>query len=306
MFLIPGSSFKGQLPAFSSEELISAQRMQDDVITLSEFIGERNVANPDSLKEAENFIFNTFEGLGYYTRRETYSANGVEVSNIEATIVGKRKQSQIVVIGAHYDSAEGTPGANDNATGVAGVLELARYFKEFQPEKTVRFVAFVNEEPPYFYTDFMGSQVYASNARKRKEQIAGMISLECLGVYSDLHKSQAYPPPLEKFYPEKGDFIALCSNPLSYPLLRRSIKIFRKSTRFPSEGIFAPEKVTGIGWSDHASFWKYGYQAIMITDTAFLRDRHYHTSTDTAERIDFKRMARVISGVGNIISGLSE
>jgi len=306
MILIPGKSFKGKLPLFSNHEISVATRLKNDVVMLSETIGERNICcRPAALKYAEEFIFDTFNDLGYNLRRETYYVDGVEVANIEAEIVGTRKRDEIVVVGSHYDSAEGTPGANDNATGVAATLELARHFKDLQPERTVRFVGFVNEEPPYFATKNMGSWVYASGAKARKEKIIAMLCLECLGVYSDEVGSQVLTAPLDKLYPNTGNFIAFCSNPSSYPLLRKCIKEFRETTKFPSEGLVAPVVIPVIGWSDHRNFWEFGYPAIMITDTALFRDSHYHLPTDTYQRLNFERMSRVVIGIGHAVENLT-
>ena len=256
--IIPGSSYQGELPALTEIERACADRMRDDVKYLSETIGERNTCNPAELAEAEEYISARFSRIGYSPRLETYSTDGVNVSNIEATLTGKSKPNEIIVIGAHYDSACGTPGADDNASGVAVLLEIARCFRDCKPARTIRFVAFANEEPPYFQTDKMGSYQYSSGCRERNELISGMLCLESLGYYSVKAGSQSYPPPLEKIYPDTGNFIAFCGNIASYPLLRQCIKHFRSTTQFPSAGLVAPNVMASIGWSDHWSFWQAG------------------------------------------------
>jgi Zn-dependent M28 family amino/carboxypeptidase len=209
------------------------------------------------------------------------------------------------VIGAHYDSVAGTAGANDNASGVAALLELGRLLKKTKPERTVRLVAFVNEEPPWFQTEEMGSLVYARRAKKRGERIVAMLALETIGCYSDLPKSQHYPAPFNMFYPDTGNFIAFVGNLRSRSLLRRAIGTFRATTPFPSEGVAAPESISGIGWSDHWSFWQEGYPALMVTDTAPFRYLHYHESEDTPEKLDYERMARVVTGLGRVAMELA-
>jgi len=273
---------------------------------LAETVGIRNTENPQRLMEASEFLESRFLELGFAVHRESFSVDGVEVANIVAEKRGGVKPDRTLVIGAHYDSAPGTPGADDNASGVAVLLEIARALSDFTPRQSIRLVAFVNEEPPYFQTDQMGSTVHAKGCRQRNEKISGMLCLESLGYYSTKPGSQIYPPPLAKFYPSTGDFVAFCSNIASYPLLRRCIRHFRKTTQFPSEGLAAPETFPSIGWSDHWSFWQAGYPAIMITDTAFLRSPHYHLSTDTADRLDYNRMARVTEGLKRLISNISQ
>jgi len=286
-------------------EQAGSDRMKHDVMYLAGTVGERNTSTPEALAKAEEHIFRRFTELGYGITLDTYPAGGKAVSNISAIKSGHTKPEEIIVIGAHYDSAPGTPGADDNASGVAVLLELARHFKDYKPECTIHFTAFVNEEPPYFQTDLMGSHVYALGCRARNEKITGMLCLESLGCFSSMPHSQLYPPPLERLYPDKADFIAFCSNIASYPLLRRCIKCFRATTQFPSEGLVAPEKFASIGWSDHWAFWQAGYPAIMITDTAFFRNARYHLRTDTPDSLDFGRMARVTEGLKAVISNLS-
>jgi hypothetical protein len=304
--IIPGRSYRGELPPLTELEQAGSERMRHDVAYLAETIGERNTGCMENLAKAEAYIIRRFEELEYAIRLETYTAGDENVSNIEVTQPGQGKPDEIIVVGAHYDSAPGTPGADDNASAVAALLELARHFRSYKSKRTIRFVAFVNEEPPYSHSDLMGCHVYASGCRKRNEKISGMLCLESLGYYSTVAGTQKYPPPLEKLYPDTGDFIAFCGNIASYPLLRRCVKQFRKTTRFPSEALVAPEKlVAPISWSDHWGFWRMGYQAIMITDTAFLRNPHYHLPTDLPEHIDFERMARVTEGLKNVVECLA-
>jgi Zn-dependent M28 family amino/carboxypeptidase len=227
------------------------------------------------------------------------------VSNVEVSLVGSDNATGPVIVGAHYDSVAGTVGADDNATGVAGVLELARLLQRSKLHRTVRFVFFVNEEPPYFQTETMGSLVYARQLRHDHIPVSAMISLEMLGFYSEAPDSQKYPPALGLFYPSHGDFIAFVGNQESRDLVRRSIRRFRESASFPSEGVAALANWPGVGWSDQWSFWQQQYPAIMITDTALFRNPYYHTPLDTANRVDFARMARVVGGVRRVVESLA-
>ncbi len=206
--LIPGKSYRGELPQLTDLENAAAVRMKADVTMLAGTIGERNTRRYLALVASEKYITESFTAMGYAPVKETYTVNGFQVSNIIAELAGTNQKNEIVVVGAHYDSAPGTPGANDNASAVAGLLELARIFKDLKPNKTLRFVAFVNEEPPYAFSELMGSRVHAAGAKKRNEKIIAMLCLECLGAFSDTPGSQLYPPPLDRFFPDTANFIA--------------------------------------------------------------------------------------------------
>ncbi len=237
--------------------------------------------------------------------RQNYEAQGVDCANLEVTIEGAAAASEIVLAGAHYDTVPGSPGADDNASGVAAVLELARLLRDSRPARTIRLVAFVNEEPPFFFWGEMGSRVYARAARRRGDDIRVMLSLEMLGCYSDEPESQGYPPLLKYFYPERGDYIAFVSNLRSRHALRNAFDAFRAASRFPAEKLAAPALVPGVGWSDQLSFWREGYPAAMVTDTAFHRYRHYHQPTDTPEKLDYARMAQVVEGLARTLERLA-
>ena len=303
--LNPEVSYQGDIPPLTKEEIDRAIRLRANVNMLAGTIGERNTANKEELILAELFIADGFGELVYECEKEIYRSGGVDVANILVEIKGNRKPDEILVIGAHYDSAIGTPGANDNASAVAVLLELARLFRHRQTERTIRFIAFVNEEPPYSFTDLMGSCVNASNSRKRDENIVAMVCLECLGIYADEPGSQQYPAHLTGHLPDTANFITFCSNSSSEPLLQKCIEEFRSTTAFPSEFIVDHGEFNEVGWSDHWSFWLEGYQAIMITDTAFFRYDGYHQGTDTPDRLDYERMARLTSGISAVINKLA-
>jgi len=280
-------------------------RLRRHVERLAGQIGERHVLRPEALHAAERYIADTLRALGYEVSRQAYEAQGVDSANLEVTISGSAAASEIVLVGAHYDTVPGSPGADDNASGVAAILELARSLREAEPARTIRLVAFVNEEPPFFFWGEMGSKVYAKAARARGDDIRVMLSLEMLGCYSDEKGSQGYPPLLKYFYPMQGDYIAFVSNIRSRHALRGVFEAFRASSDFPAEKLAAPALVPGIGWSDQLSFWREGYPAAMVTDTAFHRYRHYHLPTDTPEKLDYARMAQVVEGLARTLDSLA-
>ena len=300
---MPGKSVSNAAP-LSVDETALRNELRNDVEILAGQIGERNMIHYRQLNAAVDFIENSFSKTGLHPRRDTYELDGLACHNIEIEIRGTRPD--IVLIGAHYDSVFGGPGANDNGSGVAALLALARRFSGKSTSSTLRFVAFVNEEPPYFQTSRMGSFVYASRCKARGDKIAAMISLETIGCFSDAPNSQRYPSPgLGVFYPTIGNFIGFVGNLHSRSLLRSALSIFRGQRKLPSEGASLPSFIPGVSWSDQWSFWKHGYPAIMVTDTAPFRYPHYHMSTDTPNKLDYDRFALVVSGVEGIIADLA-
>jgi len=287
----------------SPAEIVLREELRADVQKLAGEIGERNMHHYPQLMAAADFIEKSFSSAGLQPRRDTYQLNDLPCHNIETEIHGASRQ--IIVIGAHYDSVLGAPGANDNGSGMAAVLALARRLAKKQPSQTLRFVAFVNEEPPYFQTSQMGSLVYASRCKARGDQISAMISLETIGYFSDAPDSQVYPSPLlGAFYPRVGNFIGFVGNIDSRRLVRRALSSFRRAERLPSEGAAVPAFIPGVAWSDHWSFWQQGYPAIMITDTAPFRYPHYHALTDTPDKLEYDRFALAVSALENVIEDL--
>jgi hypothetical protein len=302
---MPGKSHQGPLPAADGPLLSLAAELRQDVSHLAEQIGERNVhRRPKELATAADWIEAEFAKVGYKVGHRQYEVSGVTCSNLEAEIHGTTLPEEIVVIGAHYDTVSGTRGANDNGSGVAAMLALARRFAHRKTDRTLRFVAFVNEEPPYFQTERMGSRVYAKECRRRGEKVTAMLSLETIGYYSDSEGSQKYPPLFSLLYPSTGNFIGFVGNLRSADLVRQVVATFRQHEPFPSEGGAFPEAIPGVGFSDQWSFWQEGYPALMVTDTAMFRYPHYHEPEDTVDKIDFERMARVVRGLGSVVDGL--
>ena len=289
-----------------SREPASQRRLRRHVQTLAQTIGERNVWRPDALHAAADYIRGAFAEAGCNVEPQVYETHGVHCENLEVTLPGSACRGEIIVAGAHYDSARGSPGADDNASGVASLIEIARALAPLSLRRTVKLVAFVNEESPFFFTHRMGSWVYASAARRRGDDIRLMLSLEMLGCYSDAPGSQAYPPLLRWFYPRRGDFIAFVSNLRSRHALGALVRAFRSHSDFPAERLASPAIVPGVAWSDQWSFWRAGYRAVMVTDTAFYRYAHYHAATDTPEKIDYARMARVTDGLAQAIAVLAD
>ncbi len=268
-------------------------------------IGERNLWHYAALRAAAGYIEDTLVQVGYRPGSELFHCRGKPVRNIIAEKPGHSAPEEIVLVGAHYDSVAGSPGANDNGSGVAALLELARLSAGWESSRTVRFVAFVNEEPPFSFSPEMGSVVNARAARERGDRVLAMLALETIGYYSDRPGSQHYPFPLNLFYPDSASFIGFVGNLGSRLLVSRAVKAFRRHTTFPVEGAAVPAWIRGVGWSDHWSFWQAGYPGIMVTDTAFYRYEYYHSAGDTPDKVDYERTARVVAGLEGVILDLA-
>lgn len=320
MFNMPGETYVGPVAVLTEDEVGIREYMRDVVHVLAVDLGVRAVnmtgISPEKtdrfsllrenmqehLDQAADYIENEFQSIGYQPTRQEYAVHGVPCYNIIVEQTGRTNPEEIFIIGAHYDSVDHTYGANDNASGVAALLALARAFCGNLHENTLRFVAFTNEEPPHFHRDTMGSLVYAKSCKEKNENIIAMISMDILGCYSDEPGSQNYPYPYNKFYPDTGNFIAFVSDMSSRQVLYRAIETFRDTTDFPSEGGAGPVWIPGIGFSDHWSFWQAGYPAIMITDTGPNRSSAYHSFQDQPEIINFDKMTHVVKGIGHVVS----
>ncbi len=281
------------------------KRIRGHVAELAGTIGARNVFRPRTLRAAEEYVAGEWRRQGYAVEPVAYVVDGVRCANLEATRVGSARPREVLLLGAHYDTVRGSPGADDNGSGVAALLEISGLFAEIVPAATVRFVAFVNEEPPFFWSRSRGSLVYAKVARRRGDDIRFMASLECMGFYSREPRSQRYPPFLRFFYPGRGDFIGFVSNLRSRGILRRFAEAFRRHAAFPAVHAAVPAVVPGVSWSDHLSFWQQGYRALMITDTAFYRNPHYHTGTDTVEKVSCGALSEVTQGVFEAVAEMA-
>jgi len=271
---------------------------------------EHNTGTPLALERAAAYIETALTEAGYRPARQEYAAGGQRVRNIEVAVgnlaPGKRPD-RIFIVGAHYDSAPGAPGANDNGSGTAAVLELARLLKNVQLSAgtELRFVLFVNEEPPWFMGEQMGSMVHAAEMKRQGQPVQAALVLETMGYYTDAPNSQQLPPGLEGRYPSTGNFIAFVGTLESSSLVREALAAFRAHSEFPAEGLAAPAHTTGVTLSDHSSYNRHGYPALMITDTAFMRYPYYHTAQDTPEKLDYESMARVVNGLAKTFVALA-
>jgi Zn-dependent M28 family amino/carboxypeptidase len=300
MMRMPGKNPSGAAKLTADGVNLRAE-LKADVQKLAGDIGERNVPRYSALVAAADFIEQSFVAAGFQPHRQTYQVQGKDCHNIEAEIKGA--SPKIILVGAHYDSVFGAPGANDNGSGVAALLALARRFVAKKCEYTLRFVAFVNEEPPYFQTERMGSLVYAKSCRQRNDPIEAMISLETIAYFSDEPNTQTYPiTGLRAVYPTVGNFIGVVGNFQSRALIRKTIHLLRKDGGIPTEGAALPSIVPGVGWSDQWAFWQCGYRGIMITDTAPFRYPYYHAPTDTPDKLDYDRFALVVNGMEKVVS----
>lgn len=283
---MPGRSHEGPLPELSSNEKEIRDRLKKHVETLA--ARERNTDLDTSARYIEAQL-GTFE-------RQAFPSGGRTVRNIASG-------SGPIVVGAHYDTVPGSPGADDNASAVAVMLELARILG---PEKLpITFVAFVNEELPYAFTLECGAYQWARRAQQRGDKVSAMFSLEMLGYYKDQPGTQRYPWPLSLIYPDRANFVAFVADLGARALVRKSIRLFREKSNFPSEGVAAPAQIPGITASDHWSFRLHGFPAIMITDTAYNRNPNYHRATDTPDTLDYERMARVTAGLAAMLRELA-
>lgn len=279
------------------------KRLHQDIDRLALHIGERNLYNNTKLLEAATFVEQSFQEAGYKPWRQEYEARGMDFMNIEAEIVGKDFPQKIIIVGAHYDTARGSPGANDNASGVAALLALAREFAYKRISRTLRFVAFTNEEHPFIRTMKMGSRVYARRCREKNEDIEGMFSLETIG-YCSTEKGSQKLSFFGLLYPKEGNFIALIANRFSKNLLKSVVHSFRRHATIDCAAITLPTNFPGAWSSDHWSFWKEHYPALMVTDTAPLRYPFYHKPEDTPDKLQYDFLYKVIEGLKGSIFNL--
>jgi Zn-dependent M28 family amino/carboxypeptidase len=283
---MPGRSYRGPLPPLDPHGTAVCGRLRRHVEVLAGEIGERHVWNALAVD------------------MQAFTVRGVEVRNVIGALGPDDDSAEHIVIGAHYDSVVGTVGANDNASGVAALIEVARAMATLAPRFPIRSVAFVNEEPPFFLTADMGSRRYARSLVERGIRVRAMLSLETLGCYTDRPLSQSYPIPLGLLYPRTGNFVAVVGNLRSRGLVRNCVRSFRTHTRFPCEGAALPAYLPGVFWSDHWAFWREGYPAAMVTDTALFRYGYYHLPGDTPEKLDYARLARVVTGLARVVADL--
>lgn len=288
----------------NSERTVDPSRLEAHVRKLSIELGPRDEGHIENLDRVAAYIKDEFSQTTAQVSEQVYRVQGKTYRNVVADF-GPESAARIIV-GAHYDTAGPLPGADDNASGVAGLIELARLLGRQQPPLRVQLVAFSLEEPPYFRTTGMGSSVHATSLRNQNVQVRVMISLEMIGYFSDAPNSQSFPiGVLSAFYPSKGNFISVVGRLSDGLLVRKAKSAMRNATPLPVYSINAPQFVPGVDFSDQLNYWHAGYSAMMITDTAFYRNRNYHTPEDTAEKLDYKRMAMVVEGVYAVVVELA-
>lgn len=305
MIRMPGASFSGSLPAPTESQQQLAAELRETVAHLASDVGKRSIYHPRELAEAALYLKQQLGSLGYTVIDHSFPSKGSLTPNLEATLKGASHPEEIIVVGAHYDTTQRSPGADDNASGCAAALSLAKRFADKPQPRTIKFVFFPNEELPTGGTPEMGSWIYAEKCKAAGDNIVAMLSLESIGYYTDAPDSQKYPPPLSSLYPSTGNFVAFVSRYHDRALVKQCVRAFRESAQFPSEGAALPEFIRDIGRSDHFAFWRCGYPALMVTDTANFRNPHYHRATDTPETVDCDRMARVVEGLQQVITELA-
>ncbi|HEY4329470.1 MAG TPA: M28 family peptidase, partial [Phycisphaerae bacterium] len=284
-------------------------RLRQHVDFLAGMIGPRHLALPSTIDATIKYIEKQFATIGTSISRQTYQVDGIDAHNLILERRGSTAPEKILVIGAHYDTEEITPGADDNASAVAALIEAARLTAPFKPRHTLRFVCFPCEEQPHMENGTMGSQAYARACRERNDQLIGMICLEMLGFYSSAPNSQQVPPGIPRavrwLFPNRGNFLASVANFHSFKLLWSFHRGFKSATRLRLFSVPLPEKIREIRRSDNSSFWDQGYPALMITDTSFLRNPNYHQLTDTPDTLDYERLAQATLGLAGAISRIA-
>jgi Zn-dependent M28 family amino/carboxypeptidase len=277
------------------------ERLSTHVDRLAGLIGPRHLGKPSTMEVTATYIERQLVDLGYSVDRHVYDVDGSQPANLVAERPGTQRTDEVVILGAHYDTVPETPGADDNASAVAMLIEVARILQSSVLKRTLRFVAFPCEEFPHCHTDTMGSRVYARQCRIRGERIVGMLCLEMVGYYSTEPNSQQIPPGIPRSlrwaFPKRGDFLAAVGNLRSWRIGWTFRRGFKLASRFPLYSIVLPERISEIRRSDNSSFWDQGYPALMLTDTSFLRNPHYHAETDTPDTLDYPRMAQATLGV---------
>lgn len=304
--VFPRQPFAGPLPPLDDRTRLLAKRLREHIEAVAST--PHNLDHYPALEAAARYIETTLAGFGLTASAQVFQVAGRPVRNIEVVWepAGAGPETPAIVIGAHYDSPEDAPGANDNGTGVAAALELARALAHMKPAThRLRLAFWVNEEQPYGKTPDMGSWQHAKALRDQGENIVGMIALETIGFFSNEPGSQTFPPPFGLIYPHTGNFIAFVGLPGSRTFLNRALASFRRQTPFPSIGGVAPGMLEGIDLSDHWAFHHFGYPAMMVTDTAPFRNPYYHEVDDLPENVDYESLARVTVGLEKMLRELA-
>lgn len=288
-----------------SKAVVDPTRLRAHVVALSEQFYPRSFNRPDNLDRCAAYIGGHFAAVGANVSTQEYVVLGRTYRNVIGYF-GAEGYAKVIV-GAHYDACGEKPGADDNASGVAGLLELARLIGSSGTAPAVELVAYSTEEPPFFATENMGSVHHAQQVRDSGREIRQVIVLEMIGFFSDEPRSQMYPAAIFKlFFPGRGDFIGVVGRPADRREIRRVRDLMRGATELPVRSAAVPALVPGVDYSDHRSYWPHGVPAVMITDTAFFRNGEYHKQGDTADRLDYDRMGKVVVSVYEAVTTLAE
>ncbi|MGE5750549.1 MAG: M28 family peptidase [Nitrospirota bacterium] len=284
------------------------KEMEADVAYM-QGLGPRNAmseANYKQLQLCEEWVLRKWESQGYTVKRHSFSFDGRDYANLEIELPGKTSPSEIIIVSAQYDTLPDSPGANNNGSGMAVLFQLSGLLKNYAGDRTLRLIAFVNEEDPFFGTEKMGSYQYAMRSYQKREDIKFMISLDSLGIYKDEPGTQRLPFPFSLFYPDRGNFLAFIGNLRSRKYVITATRGFKKGSSFPIRAGVVPEWVKGASWSDHISFWKFGYPGIQVTDTGGFRSASHTTNEDTMDKLNFDAMSRIVMGMDGSITELTK
>jgi len=287
-----------------SKAAVDPELLKKYVVTLSQDFLPRTFDDAGNMTRCVSYIDARLRQTGACVTNQSYVAYKTPCQNVVALFPGQDQQR--VVIGAHYDAVLGTPGADDNASGIAGLLELARLLQGSKLKHTVELVAYCTEEPPCFASEHMGSSHHARSLAEQKISVKAMIALEMIGFFSDDRNSQNYPVPLLRlFYPSRGNFISIVGDARQRLLIRKVKRCMNGATDLSVYSILAPASLPGVDFSDHRNYWENNFPAVMVTDTAFYRNHRYHQAGDTADRLDYERMAKVIVCVYEAVVALA-
>jgi hypothetical protein len=292
----PGEPLEKQMKA----DLIEIKKNLESDIEYIQKLGPRNSENDTNykqLRQCEEWIKQRWESQEYVVKKHTYSVKGKEYSNLQIEIQGHTLPSEIIIVSAQYDTLPDSPGANNNGSGMAILFQLSQFLRKHTPDRTLRLLNFVNEEDPFFGTEMMGSYQYAKRSFQRREEIRVILSLDALGIYKEEPGSQKLPFPFSMFYPDRGNFLAFIGNLQSRNYMIKVTRGFKKGSSFQIQAGVAPEWAKGAAWSDHSSFWKFGYPGIMVTDTGGFRSPYHTTKEDTMEKLNFEVMSRIVIGM---------
>lgn len=274
----------------------SPERLRQHVDVLSRSFVPRTYADTPNMARCRSYLTEQFRACGAAVTAQVYTVSEIPCANIVALIPGASPER--VIVGAHYDAVETTPGADDNASGTAGLLELARLLQGAKPAYTIELVAYCTEEPPCFGGELMGSYQHAKALSDARIPVRAMIALEMIGCFSDAPGSQTYPvPAMRLFYPSRGTFIGVIGDMRQRRLVRQVKRNMKRVKALPVYSVTVPDFIPGIDYSDHRSYWAFGFPAVMVTDTAYYRNSRYHTSADTGDRLDYRRMALTVDAV---------